>query len=122
MSHDNLTWNALSTFQRFHFKIASEVLISYLPLSHVAAQIADIYLMTMCAGSVYFADKNALKGTLVNTLKEIKPTLFLGVPRVWEKIYEKMMNIAAGGSSFKKSVAAWAKCHGLQHYLDKLNG
>ena len=41
--------------------------------------------------TVYFADKDALKGTLVNTLKEALPTVFLGVPRVWEKIQEKMM-------------------------------
>lgn len=102
--------------------MTEEVLISYLPLSHVAAQIVDIYLTTTCAGTIYFADKNALKGTLVNTLQEVKPTRFLAVPRVWEKIHEKMMQVAATGGPLKTSIAAWAKCHGLQHYLDKLNG
>ena len=38
--------------------------------------------------AVYFADKYALKGTLLDTMKEVRPTLFFGVPRVWEKIME----------------------------------
>jgi len=43
--------------------------------------------------TVYFADKDALKGSLVDTLKEVEPTMFLGVPRVYEKIQEKMMEV-----------------------------
>ena len=38
-------------------------------------------------------DKNALRGTLVENMKEIRPTQFLGVPRVWEKMQEKMMEV-----------------------------
>ena len=45
-------------------------------------------------GTVYFADKNALKGTLTQTLKEALPTIFFGVPRVWEKMYEKMQEVS----------------------------
>ena len=39
---------------------------------------------------VHFADANALKGSLGETLRAKRPTLFLGVPRVWEKIAELM--------------------------------
>ena len=75
--------------------------ISYLPLNHIAAQLMDIYIPIATIGTVWFADKNALKGSLKNTLKACRPTIFIGVPRVWEKmqeqIEEKLKTYYAGG-------------------------
>lgn len=122
LNHDNLTWDALATAERMNVYHGQEFLVSYLPLSHVAAQIVDIYIALTCGAAVYFADKDALKGSLVNTLQEVQPTTLVGVPRVWEKIHERMVQIGAQGGSVKKAVAAWAKSHGLQHHLDKMNG
>ena len=48
-----------------------ERFVSYLPLSHVAANIMDIFMATQCLGTVYFANRDALKGTLVSTLKVV---------------------------------------------------
>lgn len=122
LSHDNLTYNATVILERLRLTRGEESLISYLPLSHVAAQIVDIYL-SMCAGAaVYFADKDALKGSLVNTLQEVRPTKFLGVPRVYEKIYEKMQQIAAQNGFIKKAIASWAKEYTLQYHLNLING
>lgn len=122
LSHDNLTYNATVILERLRLARGEESLISYLPLSHVAAQIVDIYL-SMCAGAaVYFADKDALKGSLVNTLQEVRPTKFLGVPRVYEKIYEKMQQIAAQNGFIKKAIASWAKEYTLQYHLNLING
>ena len=39
---------------------------------------------------MYFCDEKALTGTLVTWLKEVKPTLFMAVPRVWEKMEDKL--------------------------------
>ena len=122
LTHDNLTWDAIAISERLDLKQGLEVLVSYLPLSHVAAQVVDIYITLLCACCVYFADANALKGSLMNTLKETQPTRFLGVPRVWEKMYEKMTQIGASGGLFKKAIASWAKSHSLRHYMDKMNG
>ena len=55
--------------------------VSYLPLSHIAAQVADIYMPIATCATVCFAQPDALKGTLLNTLREVQPTLFFGVPR-----------------------------------------
>ena len=61
--------------------IGQERLISYLPLSHVASQLLDIYTSLASAGTCWFAQPDALKGSLVQTMKEVQPTMFLGVPR-----------------------------------------
>jgi long-chain-fatty-acid--CoA ligase ACSBG len=71
-------------------EMGQERFVSYLPLNHVAAQMMDIYFPLMTLGSVWFADKDALKSSLGETIKEVKPTIFIGVPRVWEKMQEKI--------------------------------
>jgi long-chain-fatty-acid--CoA ligase ACSBG len=62
-------------------------MISYLPLSHIAAQMLDMHMPMKSGCQVYFAQPDALKGSLGATLKEVRPSTFFGVPRVWEKIY-----------------------------------
>jgi len=61
--------------------------------------------------TVYFADKNALKGTLKNTLVKAKPTYFFGVPRVWEKFMEAIKEIAKKNpqEGAKKLLINWCK-------------
>lgn len=68
-----------------------ETYISYLPLNHVAAQMMDVYVPIASVGVVYFAEKDAMKGSLKDTIKEVRPTIFIGVPRIWEKIHEKIV-------------------------------
>ncbi|XP_058491860.1 long-chain-fatty-acid--CoA ligase ACSBG2-like [Solea solea] len=122
LSHDNLTWTAHTAATLVDFTYTSEVLVSYLPLSHVAAQMVDLWLSIVFAGTVYFADPDALKGSLGNTLKEARPTYFLGVPRVWEKMQEKMKSVGAKASPMRKRVADWAKSIGLQYNCSAMNG
>ena len=84
--------------------LQEERLVSFLPLSHVAANITDILVMLTCVGTVFFADRNALKGTLTQSLREAQPTIFLGVPRVWEKIYEKMVEVGRQNKGLKQQI------------------
>uniref|UniRef100_A0A8C2YVH8 long-chain-fatty-acid--CoA ligase n=1 Tax=Cyclopterus lumpus TaxID=8103 RepID=A0A8C2YVH8_CYCLU len=109
LSHDNLTWTVRTAASMLNLKYAEEVMVSYLPLSHVAAQLVDMWLCVCFAMTTYFAEPDALKGSLVNTLKEAHPTCFLGVPRVWEKMQEKMKAVGAKASPMRSTVAGWAK-------------
>mmetsp|Transcript_104111 Transcript_104111/g.222427 ORF Transcript_104111/g.222427 Transcript_104111/m.222427 type:complete len:636 (+) Transcript_104111:64-1971(+) len=65
--------------------------VSYNPMSHIAgsstlfAQLAQSDGMHRC---VYFAFPDAMSGSLVETLKDVQPTIFLAVPRIWEKLYD----------------------------------
>lgn len=91
LSHDNVVWNTFSVMEAFdaiNNPLEEERFVSYLPLNHIAAQCLDVFLSMASGGQVFFADRNALKGTLSKTMVIAKPTRFLGVPRVYEKIQE----------------------------------
>ncbi len=131
VSHDNLTWTAQSLFQVMPpgFGDSEEHVVSYLPLSHIAAQMIDIHLPIGIAATyaanatVHFARPDALKGTLGDTLKVARPTVFFGVPRVWEKIAEKMKALGASTTGLKKHLVTWAKSCGTAAFnAEQYNG
>ena len=62
------------------------------------------------------------QGSLGDTLREVRPTVFFGVPRVWEKIQEKMMAAGREASNFKKRIAMWAKDVGFRGNQAKISG
>lgn len=122
ISQDSLTWTCRAAQEVYDWRWDVEEGITYLPLSHVAAQVIDIYLAAYGGATIWFADDKALQGTLVNTLKEVRPTRFLGVPRVWEKIEEKMREIAKQNSGVKKMIANWAKQAAFEHHAERMAG
>lgn len=77
LSHDNYTWMKKSFNTRKIKKVIEfqeqHRLVSYLPLSHVAAQFQDITASMMEAMHIYFAEPTALQGTLIQTLVEVRP-------------------------------------------------
>jgi len=125
LSHDNVTFQARGTVALVpQYGKKEERGLSYLPLSHVAGVITDIVLpiattaVSVGFTSVYFARPYDLKaGSLGDRLRAVRPTAFLGVPRVWEKIAEKMRAAGAATKGLKKKVATFAKTKGAQ-YLD----
>jgi len=122
MSQDNITWTVRAAQETYDWVWDSEEGVTYLPLSHVAAQIIDIYLTAYGGATVWFADNQALQGSLIHTLKEVRPTRFFGVPRVWEKIQEKMMEVGRQNTGVKKAVAEWAKAAALKHNQERMAG
>lgn len=123
LSHDNFVYVSKSVMEFLPIlQESQEVLVSYLPLSHVAAQALDIFTSIALGATVYFADKDALRGSLIKTLTEARPTLFLGVPRVYEKIQEKMLQVGAQSGALKRSLGSWAKNVTLKHHLDAMAG
>ena len=61
LSSCQLTWTGAMCIAAASLEFGENVLVSYLPLSHVAAQLLDIYVPILCGGSVYFAKPDALK-------------------------------------------------------------
>lgn len=131
LSHDNLTWTTTVLATRLDQtteRPQEEHVLSYLPLSHVAAQLIDMHFpMGRQASGVptttWFARPTALKGTLGLTLRAARPTMFFGVPRVWEKMMESMKKAGASGGGLSKKIAAWAKAKGLEgHHARQVGG
>jgi long-chain-fatty-acid--CoA ligase ACSBG len=87
VSLDNITWTARNVCDHYVDLNHTDRVISYLPLSHIAAQMIDMHCMMVIGGCAYFAQAGALKGSLTASMREIKPTFFFGVPRVWRRWY-----------------------------------
>jgi len=118
ITHDNINWTVrsmLSVTPRGKLD-ESDVMISYLPLSHIAAQMLDMHVPLVTGQQTYFAEPDALKGSLGATLKEVRPTVFFGVPRVWEKIYDKLQEVAKSSTGLKKMLSTFAKKNAMQHW------
>ncbi|XP_047452923.1 long-chain-fatty-acid--CoA ligase ACSBG1 isoform X2 [Mugil cephalus] len=117
LSHDNITWTASNASRAGDMQPADckqESLVSYLPLSHIAAQIYDLWTGIQWGELVYFAQPDALKGSLVTTLREVCPTSHMGVPRVWEKMMEKIREGISQCGYVKKKLIMWAMSVSLE--------
>jgi long-chain-fatty-acid--CoA ligase ACSBG len=118
LSHDNIYYETLTGMKVSRMHRKEEVLVSYLPLSHIVGQLQDVWVSLFSINTVVFADSMALKGTLVETLKEVRPTVFGGVPRVWEKIKEGIQDIGRETTGLKKMVADACKKAGVDYHIN----
>ncbi|MCB9730397.1 MAG: AMP-binding protein [Deltaproteobacteria bacterium] len=109
ISHDNITFVAQCVSDLVSGG-PDDVMLSYLPLSHIAEQAITLHGPMWMGATTYFAESLDLLG---DNLREVRPTVFLGVPRVWEKIQAKMVAAGKQNSPLKKKIAAWARKVGL---------
>jgi long-subunit acyl-CoA synthetase (AMP-forming) len=119
ISHENILWTAQTAVDHVGGMGPGDTQISYLPLSHVAEQMLTMYLPMMYGGTIYF---ERVLDNLGETLRAARPAVFLGVPRVWEKIQAKIMAVAAQNSWLKRRIGKWAKGVGLAGGLAEQQG
>ncbi|MCW5916923.1 MAG: long-chain fatty acid--CoA ligase [Ferruginibacter sp.] len=105
LSHRNLVSNVLNSKKSFPFEdqIHGRAL-SFLPLNHIFERMVS-YIYIHSGISVYYAESLDKIG---DNLKEVQPTLFTTVPRLLEKVYERIMQKAAELSGIKKKLFFWA--------------
>jgi long-chain-fatty-acid--CoA ligase ACSBG len=115
ISHDNVTWTTKNVFDTLSNVNHTDRIVSYLPLSHIAAQMIDLH-GPMCVGCcTYFARPDALKGSIKATLCDVRPTIFFGVPRVWEKFQDAIVELGRKSSPILKTISGFAKGVGKSH-------
>ncbi|HEX8712840.1 MAG TPA: long-chain fatty acid--CoA ligase [Terracidiphilus sp.] len=102
LTHGNFAANQTYAPKDFHFD-SSDACISFLPLSHVTARALDYVMYNSGAQVVYCTQFDKLP----QAMKEVKPTVIVGVPRVYEKIRQAVESRAAL-SPVKKRLLAWA--------------
>jgi long-chain acyl-CoA synthetase len=109
LTHGNIATNQNIAPLDFGFTPA-DALISFLPLSHVTARALD-YVMYMHGVQVAYCSQF---DKLPQAMRQIRPTVFVGVPRVFEKIRQEIER-RAGLSPIKKRLLAWAIGVGAGH-------
>jgi long-chain-fatty-acid--CoA ligase ACSBG len=122
ISHDNLCYTVRYIGELSNLVPYNERIISYLPLSHIAAQLLDIFIPMHFGATIYFANPDALKGSLNRTMTEVKPTYFLGVPRVWEKIQENIVKETKALSGIKLALFEWARKAATDNVHNQFHG
>jgi long-chain acyl-CoA synthetase len=83
LSHHNLAWTSTAA-GGLSRATASDVSLSYLPLSHIAEQTFSVHGHVTAGYELYFAESME---KVPDNLKEVQPTIFFGVPRIWEKLH-----------------------------------
>ncbi|MCS6899926.1 MAG: long-chain fatty acid--CoA ligase [Myxococcales bacterium] len=110
LSHRNLAWTSLIARDLVDARPTDRVL-SYLPLSHIAEQMFSIHGAVTSGYGVYYAESLA---KLADNLKEVEPTVFFGVPRVWEKFYAGVAQKLSEAKGAKAKLLSWARSVGLE--------
>jgi long-chain acyl-CoA synthetase len=115
LTHGNFTSNVLNSLNGF--EVGSEdISISFLPLSHVTARHADLALLYRGVTLAYCPFFEQLPQTLL----EVQPTIFVAVPRVYEKIHGQVEQMASG--FLKSAIYRWALSVGDSHSAAVLMG
>ncbi len=105
LSHQNLAWTA-RTMCDLGGARESDCSLSYLPLSHIAEQMATIHMPSSCGSAVYYAESI---DKVPDNLKEVQPTIFFGVPRIWEKFHAGVSAKLKDATGAKAKLVTWVR-------------
>ncbi len=113
INHRNVEATAIATAEAIG-ATASDSVVSYLPLCHVAEKIFSLFLPLHLGYTVNFAENIA---TIQADLREIAPTVFLGVPRIWEKLQSAILITIKDSSRLKRWL--FERCLALGYRLSE---
>lgn len=104
LSHDNLYSNVFASLPVLDPQ-DDDVALSFLPLSHIFERMAGHYMLF--AGGCTIAYAESIDAVAAN-LGEVRPTILSSVPRIYEKLYARIMEGGNAGSALKKSIFHWS--------------
>lgn len=120
LTHSNMLFDACAGVQKLGGMAEDEVFLSFLPLSHVLERTAGYHAPLMYGAHVAFAE-NVDK--VVENILEIRPTVMVSVPRLFEKIYSRIYENVHQAPAVRRSLFHWAVDVGKQYvyrrYIEK---
>jgi len=105
LTHDNLYSNVMLAAVQIPFA-GKDVCLSFLPLSHTFERMAGHYLMFQVGCSIAYAES---MDTVPIDMQTVRPTIVLSVPRLYEKMYARVLENALSGGAVKKRIFFWAR-------------
>ena len=118
LSHHNIVENIKATADRLNIEGPGKKTISYLPVSHVFERTAGYYSQMM-GFSTYFAESIELLG---DNIREVRPSMMAVVPRLLEKIFDKIVDKGSNLTGLKKRLFFWALELGEKYEPYEKNG
>ena len=118
LSHRNIVSNVLDSSPRIPFEEGTSVALSFLPICHIFERVI-LYIYQYYSVSIYFAESIE---KLSDNIKEVRPTVFSVVPRLLEKVYDKIYAKGTELTGVKKKLFFWAIDLGLKYKPYGANG
>ena len=116
LSHHNFVQNVLYIFRRITGH-RTDLVLEFLPLCHAAERTAGYCYMLSSSSKAYCSVEHVGK-----LIAAIRPTIFLAVPRVYEKVYQKVMERVGASSQLKRSLFNWALAVGHLAAAERAGG
>jgi len=105
LTHDNIYSNAIVGAKAIPFA-GNDTCLSFLPLSHIFERTGGHYTMLATGTSIAYAESI---DTVPLNMTEVRPTLVLSVPRLYEKMYARVLENAVTGGALKRRIFFWAR-------------
>ena len=118
LSHKNIVTNVLSSFKRVPLDNGKDKGLSFLPVCHIFERMI-LYLYQYCGVEIHFAESIE---KMSDNLKEVQPNVMTAVPRLYEKVFDKIYGRGAELKGIKQKLFYWAIDIGLQYEPYGANG
>lgn len=118
LSHNNIVSNVLDSANRIPFDAGKSRALSFLPICHIYERMVT-YIYQYYGVSIYFGESIE---KISDNVKEVQPNVMTGVPRLIEKVYEKIIAKGSELTGIKKKLFFWAVELGLKYEPDNANG
>jgi long-chain acyl-CoA synthetase len=104
LTHNNIHSNVAASRLKIPF-VRDDVSLSFLPLSHIFQRMADYLMMATGTSIAYVQNMDAVPLSLT----EVRPTIVFSVPRLYEKMYARVLQNALNSGSIKRQIFFWAR-------------